>query len=92
MIRDSVEYLGFTLTDRDGADLSGDTVTVAITPRGTAPTTWLPCTHTTGTKWRTSSPVTWSTANYPLGSYQVFAKVADTPEVPLADLGTLYIR
>ena len=94
MTRGSVEYLAFTLTDRDGADLSADTVTVALVARGSDPdaAAWLACTHDSGDRWRTASPVTWSTANYPDSSYLVFAKVADSPETPKAQLGTVFIH
>lgn len=100
MIRDSVEYLEFSLAERDGKDISGDVVQVAVFPRGTSPTTWLPCTYigpttlngAAATRWRTSTEITWSLANYPLESYQTQAKVTDTPESPRTDLGTLYIR
>ena len=100
MPRDSVEYLEFTITERDQKDISGDPVQVSLTPRGSRPTTWLPCTYvgpTTdakgkpATRWRTTSEITWSTANYPLTSYRVFVKVTDSPEIPYLDLGTLYV-
>lgn len=92
MVRDSVENLTFTLADRDGKDLSADTVQLSLALRGAAPSTWLACTHVTGTTWRTSSPITWSAVNYPASSYLAYAKVADAPETPLAQIGLVNIR
>lgn len=94
MVRDSVEYLVFTLTDRDGADLSGDAVQAALVPRGADPSaaTWLPCTHVTDNRWRTTSPVTWSAAAYPDDYYLVFVKVTSSPETPRAQIGRVTIH
>jgi hypothetical protein len=94
MIRDSVEYLKFTLKDRDSASLSGDSVTVALVTLGapTAAATWLPCTYVSGTTWRTTSAITWSADNYPAHSYRAYVKVADFPETPMCFAGTVAIQ
>lgn len=93
MQRNSTEYLTFDLADRDAADLSGKTVSVAVIAHsadlGTA--TWLPATHLTGTRWRTTSVVNWTIANYPEASYLVYAKVVDSPETPVARIGRIPI-
>ena len=92
MKRDSVEYLKFTLSDRDSKDITADVVQVAIVPHGSSTTpTWLDCTHLTGNTWRTTAPITFSAANYPGAQYGVVAKLTDSPEVPRADLGRLVI-
>jgi hypothetical protein len=39
----------------------------------------------------TSTPVTFSAANYPLRNYTVYVKVTDTPEVPVIEAGQLVI-
>lgn len=92
MIRDSVEYLEFTLSDRDGGDLTIDTVHVKLVPLSEdVDTDWLVCTFVAGTTWRTATAITWSTANFPEGSYHAFAKVDDDPETPLCDLGWVRI-
>lgn len=92
-IRDSVEYLKFSMADSGGANITGDVVAVAVAARGTAvgSFTWLPCTYLSGTTWRTTTAVTWSAANYPGLNYHVWAKVTDSPETPWCDLGHLTI-
>lgn len=102
MQRDSVEYLKFWLVDRDQQDIHADTVQVALTARGAATGSFLPCTFiSTGTDpeqgrpctfWRTTSVITWSTASYPLNQYQAEAQVGDTPETPRVSLGTVVIQ
>lgn len=39
----------------------------------------------------TSTPVTFSVANYPAGSYTVYVKVTDSPEAAVIKAGTLAI-
>lgn len=95
MIRDSVEYLEFTLTDRDAADLSSDEVQVTLFDNYAAPPDpleWIDCTHLTGNTWRTSDVITWSAADYPATQYRAYAKVTDDPETPLCSLGTVVIQ
>ena len=92
MVRDSVEYLKFTLTDRDGANITADTVQVALRADGdTSALTWVGCTFVSGSTWRTTTAITWSTANYPGTYYFVYAKLSDSPEVPQAKIGTVSI-
>lgn len=91
MIRGSVEYLEFTLSDRDGADLSADTVQASLLAAPDDDPTWLSCTYVAGTTWRTTDVITWGDT-YPLSSYHAYAKISDNPEVPLCSLGWVNIE
>ena len=100
--RDSVEYVKATVT----ADVDLDmTVALAITAPG-ASAVWLPGTWlgtsvetvdpTTGNSTfvrsvRTTTEVTFSTANYPLSGYTVRVKLTDSPETPIVNAGSLTI-
>jgi hypothetical protein len=86
-VRGSEEYLEFTLDERDGQDLTGDTTEVALVIPGATSFTWLPCVHVVGNVWRTSSVIVWSVANFPARQYRAWARVTDLPETPMADLG-----
>lgn len=90
--RGSVEYVKARVT----ADITlDDTVGVAISLSVAGVHTWLPAEWTgdegTTRYARTSSAVTFSTGNYPLGAYPVFVKLTDAPEVPLMPAGRIKI-
>lgn len=93
IVRDSVEFFKFTLDERDGQDITGDTVQCAIEAPGTASPDWIACTWDTGNVWRTTDPITWSSDNYPAttNGYVGWAKVGDTPETPWVSLGVVTI-
>lgn len=91
--RDSVEYVKATVT----ADVTLDatvTVAIAITAPGGTPSwlaaEWTGDESTTRTA-RTTSAVTFSTANYPLSGYIVRVKLTDSPETPIVNAGSLTI-
>lgn len=88
-VRDSVEPLSFDLFSTTGADLTGRTIEAAIVPRGKEPTSWLACTHVSGSVWNTSADITWSAANYPLDSYLAYARKDGAARVLL---GSFYIH
>lgn len=89
--RGSIEYVKTPVT----ADVSL-TMTVAISIRANgAAHTWLAAewTGTAGTTRtaRTTTEVTFSTANYPLNTYTVYVKLTDTPEAPIIEAGKITI-
>lgn len=90
--RGSIEYVKARVT----ADVTlDDTVGVAISLSVNGVHNWLTAewTGTEGTQRvaRTSSALTFSTGNYPLGSYSVFVKLTDSPEAPIISAGTLRV-
>lgn len=87
-VRDSVEPFGFDLFSNKGEDLTTRTIEVAIVPRGTAPTTWLPTAHVSGSIWETAD-LTWSAANFPLEEYLAYARKDEGARV---ELGPFYIH
>jgi len=93
-VRGSVEFLRFTLEEQFGEDITTDLVEVTLAAKGADPLEgeWVPGTHVEGTRWRTTDAVDWSADNLPERSYRVFGRLTDSPEIPLALLGTVYIH
>ena len=91
--RGSVEYLKAIVTADDTLD-DGVTVELSLTPIGGTHTwlagTWVGAEDTTRVA-RTSSEVTFSTANYPASTYKVFVRLTDNPEAPILDAGIVRI-
>lgn len=89
--RGSAEYVKAVVT----ADVNlSMTVEMALTKTGAAHT-WLPAEWTgsvglTRTA-RTTAAQTFSTANYPASSYQVYVRLTDTPELPIVKAGTVKV-
>lgn len=87
-VRDSIEPLFFDLFSNVGEDLTGKVIEAAIAPAVGEPMTWLPCTHVSGSTWSTAD-LTWSAANFPLGSYFAYARKDGGARV---ELGPFYIH
>jgi hypothetical protein len=91
--RDSVEFVKARVTaDQTLSDSVG--VELSLTPIGGVHT-WLAGewegTEDTTRIARTSSEVTFSSANYAARTYRVFLRLTDNPETPILDAGTLRI-
>lgn len=97
MTTGSVEYIGVWIDSAGTATLSGQPVVVAVQPRRVPPngsTTWIPATWTGAPSDARAALVLIGpgTGNaIPGGSYDVWARVTDTPEIPEIPCGRLTI-
>ncbi len=90
----SAEYLKVTVTA--DVSLSAQAVSIAVIPARTRPETgdWISATWmgSAGTTRNAAILIGPGTSNvYPLGTYDVWVKVGDTPEIPTDDAGRLTI-
>jgi hypothetical protein len=90
--RDSEDYVAFQI--KGSVDLDMD-VEVSLRAGGPDTRVWMPATWVgavaTTRDARSTVPLVFSVENYPAAAYIVEARVADSPENPIIELGTLYI-
>lgn len=88
--RGSKEYINAVITSDVTLSMA---VAIAVTQKNSSTHTWLPAgwigsAGTTRTA-QTTDPVEFTAAAYPKTEYRVYAKLTDSPEVPIIDCGAL---
>lgn len=76
-------YVGGTITEDAGADISGDTFTIALgTSKTTPPTAWVtPSVNTVGATTASRVLKLLIDNTTAVGTYYVWANIVDTPEI-----------
>lgn len=90
----SVEYVWATITETGGQDLAVVGVELAVTAYGVPPVSWAAAdvTQHAGSTVRAARLVTAAQGADPYGRWSVWARLTDTPEVPILDVGTFTVR
>jgi hypothetical protein len=89
----STQYVRAAIFEASGADPTGDTVTMAFPITGVDPTVFV------AASWVTLSGIHYArclvgpagSITLPIGYYDVYVKVTDSPEVPVLLSGTLEV-